>query len=859
MIKMRFLYSIILCVLSSVVFAQTKKAQQLDLAITWQPLENNYLKDEQGLSVLEIKNVGKTALPKAGWKLFFNFIRVITPKAADQPFNVVHLNGDLSCFTPGKNFEGLKPGESLKYEMLSNSWMVNTSDSPQGFYLVWDSNNEIVPFKPVGFVAPPDQKKFFRVGGDKETTSEMIFNANQSISNISESKLTKVFPTPIEYAENGKSLILSSSLSIGYEAGFENEANLLANDLFKLFGEKIKVSKLPSTAKPTISLLNDGSANEAYTLSVDEKAVTIKAGSNAGIFYGIQSLKTLIDPAAFASNKNKTIVLTGVEVKDSPRFGYRGFMLDVARNFQPKAQILKLLDVFALYKINTLHFHLNDDEGWRLEIPALPELSNVGAKRAHPNAQGSHLQPSYGSGPYIDQLPGSGYYSKEDFKEILRYATARHIRVIPEIETPGHARAAIKAMDHRYQALMKKGDKVAAEQYLLHHFEDQSVYRSVQKWNDNVMDVAMPSVYHFLETVTDEIIAMYREAGAPLSTIHFGGDEVPKGVWEKSPAFNSLKQSNSEVKTTADLWDYYFGKVSTMLKKKGLYLSGWEEVGLKKAIENGKSKWLVNDKFANQNVHVNVWNNLLGNEDLAYRLANGNYKVVISFVSTFYFDMAYFKKFEEPGFYWGGFTELDKPFNFIPYNYLKNQQKNYLGRQLSEKVLSEAQKLTDVGKNNIVGLQGQLWSETIKNNHHLEYLLMPRLLALAERAWSKSPDWAEEADETKAKELYAHSLSAFYNLLGKRELKRLNHYAGGFSYRVPTPGLKVNGASVSANVQLPGFSIRYTTDGSVPTLKSPLYTQPVNMGNQLIFRTFDHAGRGSEVSKIDQVKNDGAE
>lgn len=853
---MKFLYTILFSLFGTIAFAQIQKAQDLDLAITWQPLENNYLKDEQGLSVLVIKNVGKTTLPKEGWKLYFNFIRVISPKTTGQAFDVAHLNGDLSCFTPGKNFKGLKPGESLKYEMLANAWMVNTSDSPQGFYLVWDSTNEIVPFKPVGFIAPPDQKKFYRVGGDKETTPEMIFQANQSIAEVSENKLAKVFPTPISYQENAKSFALSANLTIGYEAGFENEASLLATDLAKLFGKKIGTSKL-SNAKPTISLLKDGSAHEAYSLSVNENGIVIKAGSNAGIFYGIQSLKTLIDPAAFASNKNKTIVLTGVEVTDSPRFGYRGFMLDVARNFQPKAQILKLLDVFALYKINTLHFHLNDDEGWRLEIPALPELTLVGAKRAHLDAKGSHLQPAYGSGPYADQLPGSGYYSKEDFKEILRYATARHIRVIPEIETPGHARAAIKAMDKRYQDLLKKGNKTAAEQYLLHHPEDQSVYRSVQKWNDNVMDVAMPSVYRFLETVTDEIITMYREANAPLETIHFGGDEVPKGVWEKSPAFSALKQQDKSIQTTTDLWDYYFGKVNTMLKKKGLYLSGWEEVGLKKAAENGKSKWLVNDQFSNQNVHVNVWNNLLGNEDLAYRLANGNYKVIISFVSTFYFDMAYFKKFQEPGFYWGGFTELDKPFSFIPYNYLKNQQKNYLGRQLSEKVLNEAQKLTATGKSNIVGLQGQLWSETIKNKDHLEYLLLPRLLALAERAWAKSPDWAEETNESLAKQQYEQSLSSFYHNLGKRELKRLDHYAGGFNYRIPTPGLKVENGKVAANVQLPGFSIRYTVDGSVPTMKSPRYTQPVNMAGQLIFRTFNHAGRGSELSKTDKINNDG--
>src|SRR5690606_15553247 len=128
-------------------------------------------------------------------------------------------------------------------------------------------------------------------------------------------------------------------------------------------------------------------------------------------------------------------------------------------------------------------------------------------------------------------------YTEADFIEILQYATARHIRVIPEIETPGHARAAIKAMEARYHRLMKEGKEDEAKKYLLRDFDDQSVYRSVQKWNDNVMDVSMPTVYDFLEVVVDDVIALYQQAGASLETIHFGGDEVPQGVWEKSPAF----------------------------------------------------------------------------------------------------------------------------------------------------------------------------------------------------------------------------------------------------------------------------------------------------------------------------------
>src|SRR5690606_35181860 len=149
--------------------------------------------------------------------------------------------------------------------------------------------------------------------------------------------------------------------------------------------------------------------------------------------------------------------------------------------------------------------------------------------------------------------------------------------ILPQVETPGHARAAVKSMEARYRRLMEAGQEEQAKEYLLNDIDDQSVYRSVQKWDDNVMNVALPSTYRFIETVVDEIIGMYKEAGAPLSTIHLGGDEVPAGVWEKSPQVQKLMNENSELAGVDDLWDYYFDKVNRILKAKGLYLSGWEE------------------------------------------------------------------------------------------------------------------------------------------------------------------------------------------------------------------------------------------------------------------------------------------
>jgi len=171
-------------------------------------------------------------------------------------------------------------------------------------------------------------------------------------------------------------------------------------------------------------------------------------------------------------------------------------MLDVARNFQPKKQVLKLLEAMSLYKLNTLHLHLTDDEGWRLELPSLPELTSVGAKRGHTLDSKHYLPPSHGSGPDVENTVGSGFYSRADYLEILRYATDRHITVIPEIETPGHARAPIKAMDARYDRLMAEGKEEEAAKNLLRDLNDKSEYRSVQYWNDNVIDVSLPSTYN---------------------------------------------------------------------------------------------------------------------------------------------------------------------------------------------------------------------------------------------------------------------------------------------------------------------------------------------------------------------------
>src|SRR5690606_35365692 len=224
-----------------------------------------------------------------------------------------------------------------------------------------------------------------------------------------------------------------------------------------------------------------------------------------------------------------------------------------------------------------------------------------------------------------------------------------------------------------------------------------------------------------------------------------------------------------------ELWHYYFKRINGLLQSRGLYLSGWEEIGMKKAVVDGRRKMVVEPRFADENFHTDVWNNLGDNVDLAYRLANAGYQVVLTNVTNFYFDLAYSNSFYEPGQYWGGYVDIEKPFRFNPYDYY---------RSLDTKVTGE--RLTEAGRGNIVGLQAPLWSEIIVSPERMEYLLLPKLFGLAERAWAADPARATEPDEAKAKALYTADWSVFLNAVAKHELPRVSHYAGGYSYRIPT-------------------------------------------------------------------------
>ena len=792
-------------------------------------------------SVVVFTNSGKTPLPATGWAIFFNNFKKLENEE-NPDFNVTELDGGLYRITPTATFEPLAAGATARIKITAQDFR-NLSDLPLGFYIVWDKNP--AQGEPISNTDP----EFLGAIQNEPEIAASIFQQNAQLKTVPARDLIKIFPTPNRYRETHGTFPLNAGIRIVADPSFIQEANLLADDLIKILSKKSEI--VQSATGKAIYLQKNNAPYEAYQLSVQKDRIVIGASSPAGIFYGIQSLKTLLPPGAW-QHKQASYNLPTLEVEDAPRFGHRALLVDVGRNFRTKAELLKVLDLMALYKMNVLHFHLNDDEGWRLEIPGLPELTEVGARRGHTLTDSDHLRPSYGSGPAAGTYPGSGFYTKSDYVELLRYAAARHIRIIPEIETPGHARAAIYSMEKRYRDLMAKGQKEAAEKYRLKDPDDRSVYRSVQGWKDNVVNVALPSVYNFMEKVTDELLAMYTEAGAPIETIHFGGDEVPLGVWEKSPAVDALLAKDASVNNVDELWKYYFSKINSMLAKRNLYLYGWEEIGMKKVLKNGRKRMVEDSSLAHLRYQTDVWNNLLGSgaEDLAYRMANLGYRVVLSNVTNNYLDMAANKSFNEPGMFWAGYVDMDKPFYFIPYNYYKNSREDLDGNPISPDAYRGKQLLTREGRENIVGPQIALWGETIATAERFEYMLLPKLLSGAERAWSKDPDWATEPDTTKSEALYQAEWNKFVHRVWTRELPRLDHYAGGFNYRVPTPGVLLENGKLKANSQHPGLTIRYTTDGTEPTLKSPLYTSPLTSKGSYLFRTFTSQGKGSRMIRV---------
>lgn len=827
------------------------------VAIRWAHLGNMQDGEHKFRTHWTLVNHGADTLPATGWTIYFN--QLIGGLVVDSVQNIVqvqHLGGDYYQLQPDVNFTAIAPGDSMRFTIDFRGAIIKESHAPNGVYIVFNNPDgseqkpqAIEDFTVLPFTGP---EQINRSPDDQVPIPTPAWQYAENIAwaaGVPEVTRT-IIPTPKQLRVGKEQVSVDKNWRIRHVVDLENEANYLAEVLETVFGTAPKSNVGNEASDETIFLNIDPALPEVegYELNATPNGITISGKDAAGVFYGVQSLLAWLPVEAFRGGQ-EVVTFDAVHMADAPRFGYRGLHLDASRNFHRKETVLKLLDLMGFYKLNKLHFHLADDEGWRLEIPNLPELTDVGARRGHTQTELDMLHPSYGSGPFADPAIsyGNGFYSKADFIEILRKATARHIEVIPEFDTPGHSRAAIKAMASRYQRLLDAGKPADAEKYLLHDPEDASVYNSAQNYDDNVMCVCRESVYTFWETVIDDVQAIYAEAQVPLTIIHIGGDEVPGGVWERSPICDKLKADHPNLKTTEDLAHYYLRRVNAMLLERGLYTGGWEEIAMKR--ENGR--YVPNPEFSDKNLQAYVWINLWGNQDMANRLANAGFPVVLCNVTNLYFDLAYNKDPEEPGLYWGGFVDTRNPFAFVPEDIFKSTVVDNMGKPFDiEAFYRTMETLTPAGYENILGIQAQLWSETIKGQDMLEYYLLPKLLGLAERAWAQQPDWAKIDDEQARESALRRAWSHFAHHVGKRELPRLDHLFGGWHYRIPLPGAIIDNGMLRANVTYPGLQIRYTTDGSEPSVKSALFEKTVKVDGVVKLKAFDTRGRGSRTVEV---------
>ncbi|MGH8253276.1 MAG: family 20 glycosylhydrolase, partial [Steroidobacteraceae bacterium] len=693
-----------------------------------------------------LTNTSAEVLPARGWALYFDCEEGVLTGTAAAGFVFEQIAGTSYRMRPTKGFAGLEPGESTLVPVTLLGPPQNAEQAPLGPYFALDDSPASAAALADYRVAPIPERADVR-------TPEQTYEQNALQVPVARDELPPTLPSPKHFASRAGELHWTSMPKILAPHALHAEAvraRRMLEPYFSAQGGTAKAAAGQDGRSPAarlqlrIAAVAGENSPDAYVLQVDsEHGVTLQGNSAAGVALGLESFRQLlpISPAGRAP-----VTLRAIDINDAPRFAYRGLMIDVARNFQSKATVIGLLDLMARFKLNVFHFHLTDDEGWRLEIAGLPELTSIGARRGHVGTMIDRLPAAYGSGPDPSNPFGSGFYTRADYIEILKHAAALQIEVIPEIEMPGHARAAVVAMAERARRLHAAGDP-EADRYLLNDRTDTSMYQSAQHYIDNVMNPALPSTYAFIAHVVDAVAALHKEARVPLRTVHVGGDELPGGAWEKSPACAALMQ-REHLANRDELWDYFYTHVDDLLRHRKLAVAGWEELGTRVQKVGKQDQVRPNLKLAARGFTLFVWRNIEGADDLAYRAANAGYDIVLTPANRLYIDMTPFSDPDELGQTWAGRVDLPTVFDYVPYD------DNRVAPDSPEH-LPGMEKLTDAGRAHIKGLEVPLFSETLNDATRLDYMLMPRMLAAAERAWAPDPEWTGETDPARAAHLHA--------------------------------------------------------------------------------------------------------
>ncbi|MFG2150772.1 beta-N-acetylhexosaminidase [[Kitasatospora] papulosa] len=415
---------------------------------------------------------------------------------------------------------------------------------------------------------------------------------------------------------------------------------------------------------------------EGYRLTVvPDRGVRITGGSEAGVFWGAQTLRQLLGPEAFRRapvGQGAARGIPATEIEDCPRFGWRGLMLDVARHFTPKDGVLRMLDLLAAHKLNVFHFHLTDDQGWRVEIKRYPRLTEVGAWRA---------RTKYGhrASELWDETPHGGFYTQDDIREIVAYAAERHIRVVPEIDIPGHSQAAVSA----YPEL---GNTDVVDTSALSVWDTWGVNPNVLAPTDHTL--------RFFEGVFEELLDLFPADTSPF--IHVGGDECPKDQWRQSPTAQA-RIAELGLKDEDELQSWFIRHFDRWLTDRGRRLIGWDEI-----LEGGIAEGAA----------VSSWQGYAG----GIAAAEAGHDVVMCPLQQVYLDYRQDAGPDEP----------------MPIGYVRTLEDVYRFEPVPPGLSEEA-------AGHVLGTQVNVWTEVMQNRQRVDYQVFPRLAAFAEVAWSRLP------------------------------------------------------------------------------------------------------------------------
>ncbi len=490
--------------------------------------------------------------------------------------------------------------------------------------------------------------------------------------NIIHSQSISIIPRPQEINAGRGTFIINSKTHILSAPESKKTAIFLQDQLEQILGNTVEISGPGKPEKGNIRFLqNKNLAIEAYELAVSEKEIQIIAAGNTGWFYGVQSLIQLLTVPNDSSGNQSVVEVPQVSIKDAPRFSWRAFMLDEARYFKGMGQVKMLLDEMALLKMNVFHWHLTDDQGWRIEIKKYPLLTETGSKRIS-----TQVGPLKWKSPVQSGEPHEGFYTQEEIREIVNYASERHITIVPEIEMPGHSSAAIAS----YNWLGTIKNKI-----------DVPIWFGVSK---DVYDVSDPKVYRFLTDVLDEVMDLF-----PSEVIHIGGDEVKYSNWKESASVQKYMKEKG-LTTPAELQIFFTNSISAYLQSKGRRMMGWNEIlGHKLHEYQDATDTKSHQQLARESV-IHFWK---GDIKLLTQAAGNGYDVVNSLHSSTYLDYDY------------NSIPLSKAYAFDPIPDGLDPKYHY----------------------KVIGTGCQMWGEWIPFNGQMHFLVFPRIAAYAEVGWTE--------------------------------------------------------------------------------------------------------------------------